>query len=87
MTEPQDDLSALFARARQYTPHDALADERLIAHWRAQGRHRRQLRLGAWLAPLLASAALVAGVMVVQGRDLPSSTAYEVYQQASGSGW
>ena len=83
----RDDLGALFARAREVTPADHAATEAVVTHFRDRRRHIRRRRLGGWLAPLLASAAVAAGVLVVQARELPASAAYELYQQASGSGW
>ncbi len=87
MNPPPDDLDALFARARRMTAEDLAATERVVTHFRAARRHARVRWVGAWLAPLVASAAVAAGVLFVQARELPTSAAYDVYQQVSGSGW
>lgn len=80
-----DDLDFLFAQARVQTPADAGAAERFLA------RHRAALpprRTHPW-PPLLAAAAVLAGVLV--GRPaapaLPASAAYDVYQGTLGEGW
>ena len=80
-----DDLDLIFARARQFTPEDGAAAERVLVTLRSR-RQRSVLR--AWTAGLLATAAMLGGVLYVQrGADLPTSAAYDVYSELSGEGW
>lgn len=81
------DLDQLFAAARAATPADAGAAERFLTAHRARLSHGRHLRAG-WVSALLASAAVLTGVVVLRPpAELPSSAAYEVYQNALGDGW
>lgn len=81
-----DDLDFLFAQARAETPADAGAADRFLA------RHRAALQPPARRAPLwpplLAAAALFAGLLVLRPAPaLPASAAYDVYQGTLGEGW
>lgn len=81
-----DDLDFLFTQARAETPADAGAADRFLA------RHRAVLppparRAPLW-PPLLAAAAVLAGVLVLRPTPaLPASAAYDVYQDTLGEGW
>lgn len=82
-----DPLDQLLSAARQIGPEDEGAAEHFLATHRA-ARARPRPRLIAWAAPLLAGAAMLGGLVYLnQNRALPTSAAYEAYQQASGSGW
>lgn len=80
-----DELDTLFMQARLRTPQDDAAAERAVRAWRAT----RQKRTLARLTPLaLALTAAVAGVLLTQRpTELPTSAAYDVYQQATGADW
>lgn len=85
--EMPDELDQLFSAARRIGPEDQGAAERFLSGHRA-ARAQPRPRLMAWAAPLLAGAAMLGGVLyLTQDRALPTSAAYEAYQQASGSGW
>ena len=81
-----DDLDLLFAQARAETPADIGAADRFLA------RHRATMpppvrRAPLW-PPLLAAAAVLAGVLVLRhAPTLPASAAYDVYQGTLGEGW
>lgn len=84
-------LDQLFAQARAQGQAEAGAAERFLVGHRARQRHMRQVRAG-WVSALLASAAMVTGLMVLRPASsgpntLPSSAAYQVYEGALGEGW
>ncbi|MVN87714.1 hypothetical protein GO986_13190 [Deinococcus sp. HMF7620] len=86
MTRP-DDLETLFAQARTLSPADEGAAERFLTRFRAVAAPRRP-RPAAWWPTLLASAAVVAGLLTLRpAPDLPASAAYDAYQSAWGEGW
>ncbi|MCP2015294.1 hypothetical protein L1280_002455 [Deinococcus sp. HSC-46F16] len=80
------DLDFLLAQARAETSADTGAADRFLA------RHRAALlpparRTPLW-PPLLAVAAVLAGVLVLRPTPaLPASAAYDVYQGTLGEGW
>ncbi|MPY67093.1 hypothetical protein F8S09_10380 [Deinococcus sp. SDU3-2] len=81
-----DDLDLLFAQARAETPADAGAADRFLARHRAE-RAAPPRRAPRW-PPLLAAAAILAGVLVLRPTPaLPASAAYDVYQGTLGEGW
>lgn len=81
------ELDDLFAQARALTPADEGAAGRFLAGHRQRRAHRRQLRAG-WVSALLASAAVVTGLLVTHpDTPLPASAAYDAYQSAAGDGW
>lgn len=81
------DLDQLFAQARAETSADAKAAERFLRGHRARQQYRRQVRAG-WVSALLASAAVVTGLVVLRPTpELPTSTAYQSYESAMGDGW
>ncbi|BBN96418.1 hypothetical protein DEIGR_100132 [Deinococcus grandis] len=87
-TDEHDDLDILLAQARQFTPADLGAADRFLTRRRAA---RTRSRAG-WLTGALASAALVAGLIVLRPAaqlpgPLPSSAAYDAYQSAWGADW
>ncbi|WP_041231540.1 hypothetical protein [Deinococcus peraridilitoris] len=85
--QPFDDenLDALFAGARTLTSLDEAAAERALRSWRQTRARRNGWR---WASGLLATAAMLGGVLYLQhGQTLPTHAAYEVYNQASGVGW
>lgn len=87
MNPPDHDLDQLLAQARADGPAAAGAAERFLVGHRARLRHRRQVRAG-WVSALLASAAVVTGLMLLRPEpNLPSSAAYQVYEGALGEGW
>lgn len=83
----EDQLDSLFAEARVETAADAGAAERFLAGHRSHRQHQRQVRAG-WVSVLLASAAVVTGVVVLRpAADAPASAAYQVYEESLGDGW
>lgn len=95
-----DELSTLFAAARELTPADLGAADRFLAanagtlgrSFGRAGRRRRVLRL--WAGAVLGAAAALGGLSLLgpsvlrpAPADLPASAAYSVYQSAIGEGW
>ena len=84
-------LDELFASARAETEADRGAAERFLSGHRGrlagQKSQTRTVRAG-WASALLASAAVVTGLLALRpDMSLPSSAAYEAYQSALGEGW
>lgn len=87
--ESDQELDRLFAQARTATAADLGAAERFLAGHRSRQRHQRQVR-ASWVSALLASAAVITGVVVLRPASdpvLPTSAAYEAYQNNLGDGW
>ena len=81
------ELDTLFAQARTPTPADRGAAARFLAGHRQRQAHRRTVRAG-WMAAVLASAAVMTGVLVSRPDvTLPASAAYDAYRSAAGDGW
>lgn len=88
-------LDELFAAARAETEADRGAAERFLSGHRGrlaqeerqQRAQTRTVRAG-WISALLASAAVVTGLLALRpDGSLPSSAAYDTYQSALGEGW
>ncbi len=83
-TDDFDDLDTLLAQARTLGPADLGAADRFLTRRRAARSRNR----AGWLTGALASAALVAGLIVLRpATPLPSSAAYDAYQSAWGADW
>ena len=91
----EHELDDLFAGARAETDADRGAAARFLSGHRerlAQEQMRQQAQTrtvrAGWVSALLASAAVVTGLLVLRpDAALPSSAAYEAYQSALGEGW
>lgn len=87
----EHELDDLFAAARVETQADKGAAERfLVGHRERVAEQRSQTRTvrAGWVSALLASAAVVTGLLALRpDGSLPSSAAYEAYQSALGEGW
>ncbi|WP_309572037.1 hypothetical protein [Deinococcus sp.] len=80
-------LDDVFARARALTPEDDGAAARFLAGHRQRAAQRRTVRAG-WMSAVLASAAVVTGLLVSHpDTTLPASAAYDAYRSAAGDGW
>ncbi|PTA68848.1 hypothetical protein [Deinococcus arcticus] len=81
-----DDLDTLLTQARTLSPDDEGAAERFLARFRAAPRPAP--KRAAWWPTLLASAAVVVGLLALRPAPaLPASAAYDAYQSAWGEGW
>lgn len=81
------ELDTAFAQARALTPEDHGAAARFLTGHRQRQAHRRTVRAG-WMSAVLASAAVVTGLLVTRpDAALPASVAYDAYQSAAGDGW
>ncbi|PNY81309.1 hypothetical protein [Deinococcus koreensis] len=85
------ELDELFAGARTETEADRGAAERFLSGHRqrvAQQRSQTRTVRAGWISALLASAAVVTGLLALRPDGaLPSSAAYDAYQSALGEGW
>lgn len=87
------ELNDLFASARTETDVDRGAAARFLSGHRqrlAQEQVQAQTRTvrAGWISALLASAAMVTGLLVLRpDTALPASAAYDAYQSAAGDGW
>lgn len=94
-TTTDHELDDLFASARTETDADRGAAARFLSgHRQRLAQEEAQLQAqtrtvrAGWISALLASAAMVTGLLVLRpDTALPASAAYDAYQSAAGDGW